>query len=1148
MVRRTLADGRLALLDGTARRSGAPSAVLPLIGRDQTLRGVAGAFHHVLDGARALVAIVGERGSGRTRALRECARLPELAGAAMLDVRLAPGSADMRSALARALHEKIVVRRALTQLRGDGIITAHDEQLATLLSSLGSVMPLVLLVDDLDAAAYAADLGALLSLVRVPWLLVATADETTATAATLAGRAADASVLELPCRPFDRPEIAALLRSMMVEEPAATDIAWLVERTGGLPLLVREALEAAIRAGTFVHKNGGLCRVDAIERADDTYSALLPHLVPAISALDGAAREALATLSLLGPVMPRDLALGAGIADGALADIVARGLVGDDGMTLRFAGRLAHAAALATARASRVDERCARTLVRIVPPALETGLGPPAHTLDLILREAGDGRSRVAGALVTAARRLVDRGEFARGADLMRLCYDEVLDSGVEPSVEAAMFEQYAIALYSIGLASEHHELIERYLARHDETTAPAELLASLARALVWLAEHCERRRHIDAAVALLDRADAVVARMAPGAVASMVQSRAMLGRARVYSVAERKEEAAAVLCEILAHVDADTQTAIAFDALLILGRTAQTDEQRAEAERWLAAMLERFEREGRDRLAVQLRASRIGMRIDGMELDELEPEIRSLIEQTRQWSLPRTESNAWVWLSILLADRGETDDALQAIDRAIEIRWRVGSIALWQFAMISRAQILVLAQRDDEALETIAQIEADARLHDRPCRRFLLETCLARIEIRRGEWLADAHERLAALGAIGVAERFAGTEHSMLEVEGELLLRTFSIDRDSAREYARRVLASKPAGLAARRLFPTALAVLARAHDVAVASRGRNGVSDPMLAELRRLVTETLSIWLGRRAYRNVAHALSMLRAHAPRALNADDLASVDLRMPSGLDGPSWHHCAVQTFGPLRVIDAAGNERGGRHFGQHKTDSKPKKLLSALSVAAILDRRLKRERLIDMVWGESVSHESAANNFHVTLSGLRQVVGDVVDFDGVSYTLNTRLVHVDAIRLIELVDEAFDFQRDGLLFRAYDRLREACALVHGEFLEGIYDEWTDGARDLVRAKVRAARLRVAEIALARAELDVVREEVAALLEADGFDEEAMYLQIAVLKSDGERLRAIREFDRFAARLAAEYGAQPSTRMRSLRASMIADV
>jgi DNA-binding SARP family transcriptional activator len=209
--------------------------------------------------------------------------------------------------------------------------------------------------------------------------------------------------------------------------------------------------------------------------------------------------------------------------------------------------------------------------------------------------------------------------------------------------------------------------------------------------------------------------------------------------------------------------------------------------------------------------------------------------------------------------------------------------------------------------------------------------------------------------------------------------------------------------------------------------------------------------------------------------------------------------------------------------------------------MLAALVVAAVNNQGLSRERLVDMIWGEGTTNDSAANNFHVTLSGLRQVVGDAIDFDGASYALDTAKLRIDVLEFLALAERGMLADRQGRTFHAYDLLTEACELYSSEFLEGIYDEWSDRARDLLRGKGRSARLRLGEIALQRGEVDIVHTVVHALLMADATDEAAMQLRLAAFQAEGHRMMALREYEKFAELLAAEYGVTPSRPLRDLR-------
>jgi DNA-binding SARP family transcriptional activator len=354
---------------------------------------------------------------------------------------------------------------------------------------------------------------------------------------------------------------------------------------------------------------------------------------------------------------------------------------------------------------------------------------------------------------------------------------------------------------------------------------------------------------------------------------------------------------------------------------------------------------------------------------------------------------------------------------------------------------------------------------------------------------------------------------------------------------------YASRIEKFEPKGVYWPILWIRAAAALGRAMGSVVGDK-KPVKSYAVFETVTTKAREALQDWERKGFVHNLANAVKLLRVHASGLFDEQELAE---RLAGGVAPPSFHECSVISFGRLRVVDLSGMEKGGRHFGTHKSDSKPRKMLAALVAGAVQERRLTRERLVDMIWGDHVAGDTAANNFHVTLSGLRQVIGDSVDFDGTTYALNEQCVRVDAIEFLRLLAEATDHERAGRMFRAFDLLSSACALYTGEFLEGIFDEWSDGARDLLRAKARGAHLRLAEIAVQRGEFDMARQTVQRLLDHDSADEEAIYLHLSILNAEGDRVRALREYDRFAALLQNEYGVNPSRRLRDLRDLIAAD-
>ncbi|MEP7219200.1 MAG: BTAD domain-containing putative transcriptional regulator, partial [Bacteroidota bacterium] len=598
--------------------------------------------------------------------------------------------------------------------------------------------------------------------------------------------------------------------------------------------------------------------------------------------------------------------------------------------------------------------------------------------------------------------------------------------------------------------------------------------------------------------------------------------------------------EAVRIFRELLEGADFTIFSPATYDVIISISRVAPEFRIGIPLREYFEPMLALCERTGKARGAVQLRSLLSDDFLNAGDYDRAEPMIRSMIRELQRFVLPRAESTAWYQLAIISGERGDFAEAVRLIDRSIEIRWRVKSIAMWQIAMIMKTLFLVKLDRHEESLALLDALEEDARANGRPYRHFFVELCRSMVAARLGDWEVQ-RRRLGELLEIGMRENHTETAADVLELEADILLAMPALALAEAEDFFRRVIAASPGDQHGLALFISAALIAGRGASAGA----RRKAIPPFFAEVVARALDVLAEWKRLGSPLRIEWALPLLRLHAGMLFSAADLAPfAETERRAGFTASSIRPRVV-AFGRLRVLDSQGVELGGRHFGTQKSDSKPRKILAALMAAAVQGRRLPRERLIDMVWEGAASRESASNNFHVTLSGLRQVIGDRVDFDGSTYALNADLVAVDALEFLQQIADATEADRQGKTFRAYDLLSAACALYAGEFLEGIYDEWSDLPRDILRSRGRAAHLRLAEIALGRGELDVARASVQSLLEIDPTDEEAMRIKLAIMSAEGDRLRALRAYDHFAMLLKREYDTDPSRSLRELRESIL---
>jgi len=201
--------------------------------------------------------------------------------------------------------------------------------------------------------------------------------------------------------------------------------------------------------------------------------------------------------------------------------------------------------------------------------------------------------------------------------------------------------------------------------------------------------------------------------------------------------------------------------------------------------------------------------------------------------------------------------------------------------------------------------------------------------------------------------------------------------------------------------------------------------------------------------------------------------------------------------------------------------------------LLAYLCLAA-RGRPHRRDLLISVFWPE-LSESNARNALNQSLHRLRLALGsDTVRSHGISEVEIDRAgLSCDALDFLEASDE-------GELETALDLYRGD--LLAGLFVSGSpdFERWLDGERTSFRRKAFDGALK-----LGRAAED--RDDLAS---AERWYERAMVIipergtavrhQMTVLARTGNAAEAVQLFDRFAARLAEEYGLEPSEETRAV--------
>jgi DNA-binding SARP family transcriptional activator len=1025
----------------------------------------------------------------------------------------------------------------------------NPTDLARALSTIGRRLPLVVLIDDLDAASdeFLYQLANVMRATEGSFLLVASTAPQDLPRLERCAVACSARLRTVKMQLLDRESLARIFEVGFGFVPSLDNLAWLMEVSKGLPVLIGEMLDHLVQTRCIMLEDGEWRqRYDFIECPFPPLEAR-PLLREQLEPLSMEHRRTLATIALIGCHVSIDALELIGLQTEQYHPLVEQGLLLKRDGAISFAHGLICEAARSDAQDANLHADLRTALVSLMRSAVDGDVvvGLPHTTLMRLFDGAGaEEREMLLDGLFNSIQPLKAASDYTTACRYALLCREWWSQVVVDrmPEEIAAWTTVVSDLFFHLGRIHEQRLLLEEFLEAHDQDDQPLppELLTHVVNSQLGLAEYYTRQKNAERASACVEAASARLS-MANVDENHRLSLSVAYHRADILRMLDRHSDAMPIYADIIERTGSDQVTAAAFRATIALNNVGVSEEEQEFVRKHTERMMALCAEQGHQPRVVQLRACLIGMKIARKDYIDAVPMVESLIRETQEHSLPRTESNAWSWLAIIYEERGDYQTALKMIERTIAIRWRVRSIAMWQIALISRARIQLGCGRYADVLATIKELERDAELHDRPYRHFLVEFCRTMVQLRTTGELPD-RSRLRELRKIGEDESFEGTESTLLELEGEMLMHESRVTSANAFKFFDRVVALGEAGLHQSMLNIVAAAAVGRSLPGGSSSNGKRkrGKNVDRLEEVRTRVLNTLSRWEHEGARHNIATALGLLRMHADNLFNIDDLEHyVAIETEVASDSPGYRS-GIVTFGRLRVLDPGGAERGGRHFGTHKSDSKPRKMLAALAAAAVLGRRLTRERLVDMVWGEDVSIDSASNNFHVTLSGLRQVVGEGVDFDGSTYALNPAMVQLDALEFLEIAGKAEQFDRAGKIYQAFDLFNAASQIYSGEFLEGIFDQWSDGPREVLRARARSVRLRLAEIGIECGEHDIARLAVQQLFESNSADEEAMRMHLNILIAEGDRVRALSDYDRFVARLRSEHGIEPSESLQEL--------
>jgi two-component SAPR family response regulator len=186
------------------------------------------------------------------------------------------------------------------------------------------------------------------------------------------------------------------------------------------------------------------------------------------------------------------------------------------------------------------------------------------------------------------------------------------------------------------------------------------------------------------------------------------------------------------------------------------------------------------------------------------------------------------------------------------------------------------------------------------------------------------------------------------------------------------------------------------------------------------------------------------------------------------------------------------------------------------------------------REKLTSYLWPETTRKKSQAN-FRVALTHLNNVLGNKVILQkGTFLTFNKELIQADFWIFDSLVKEWQNLKQCGKLHPAEDKARKAVALYKGIFLSEFYNQPILNKQRVLESNVRDILFWLATRCMERIEWQEAVLFAQRLLTFDLSDERACKIIMEGLYNQGDRVGAIRQFERLNKSLKQELDTTPS--------------
>ena len=235
-----------------------------------------------------------------------------------------------------------------------------------------------------------------------------------------------------------------------------------------------------------------------------------------------------------------------------------------------------------------------------------------------------------------------------------------------------------------------------------------------------------------------------------------------------------------------------------------------------------------------------------------------------------------------------------------------------------------------------------------------------------------------------------------------------------------------------------------------------------------------------------------------------------------------------------LSCFGSLRVEHP---QKGPINMDQLQR-VKPTQLLAILICGVLTKTRYTRERIGSLLWPD-LPTAKMVNNFHVCLFQLKEHIGsDYVNYVNGYYLLEH--AWLDALEFKNLMKKADALLQEGKIHSAEQKFEEAIELYKGDFLEDVYDPWIDDVRNELKSLRNSRLLMLGEIYVKKLKFEQAIMTGHDVLKADALSEEGHRFLIKSYLLNGEKAKAVNQYKKCVELFRRELDCEPSEETRSL--------